>query len=64
LVPGVWSQEIDFAEAKVSIKPDAAFKSLVKAREELQFKRVPSVSNGSLNINNYGTNAGALLASK
>eukprot|EP00979_Chaetoceros_neogracilis_P008686 scaffold1929_cov246-Chaetoceros_neogracile.AAC.1 len=75
LVPVVWSQGIDFAEAKVSIKPDAAFKSLVKAREELQQSREflaksdseglrDYLSDGSLNINNYGENAGALLASK
>jgi len=75
LVPVVWSQGIEFAEAKVSVKPDAAFKSLVKAREELQQSREflaksdskglrDYLSDGSLNINNYGENAAALLASK
>ena len=74
-VPIIWSQGIDFAEAKVSIKPDTAFKNLVKAREELQQSREflakndseglrDFLSDNSLNINNYGENAGALLASK
>lgn len=61
---------------KTSIKPDAAFQSLVNAREELNTasKQYLSnkdyegmkdyLSNPSLNINNYEENAGVLLQSK
>lgn len=80
LFPILWSQSMtiypDQAEAKVSIKPDAAFKGLVKAREELQ--AIPKtflasqdydglrdyLADGSLSINNYEENANALLSSK
>mmetsp|Transcript_9374 Transcript_9374/g.14148 ORF Transcript_9374/g.14148 Transcript_9374/m.14148 type:complete len:209 (-) Transcript_9374:62-688(-) len=74
-VPIIWSQDIAFAHAKVTIRPDAAFKSLVNAREELQTSKEflakndleglrEFLSDASLNINRYEENAGALLASK
>jgi hypothetical protein len=74
-VPIIWSQDIPFAHAKVTIRPDAAFKGLVNAREELQTAKEflakndleglrEFLSNTSLNINKYEENAGALLASK
>ena len=76
-LPIICSQtNIQIAQAKVNIKPDAAFKSLVTAREELNSisKEYLStkdydgmkdyLSNPSLNINNYEENAGVLLASK
>jgi hypothetical protein len=75
-IPIIWSQGMATAEAKVSIRPDAAFKSLEKAREELDTVSKTYLatkdydgmkeylSDVSLNINKYEENANALLASK
>jgi hypothetical protein len=74
-IPNIWSQGINMAEAKVSIKPNAAFKSLVDARAELTASKKflatkdyegmkDFLSDSSLNINNYEENASVLLASK
>jgi len=76
LIPIIWSQGTSLVEAKVSIKPDGAFNSLLKAREELQTVSKEFLSNkdyegmreflrdGALNINNYEENANVLLTSK
>lgn len=74
----LWSQGRRVVEAKVSsnIKPDVAFTSIVKAREELQavsnkYLKTKNydglknfLSDPMLNINNFEDNANALLASK
>jgi hypothetical protein len=74
--PIIWSQASQIAQAKVSIKPDAAFQSLIAARQELNTASTQYLStkdyeglkdylsDPSLNINNYEENAGVLLASK
>ena len=76
LSPIIWSHASQLAHAKTSIKPDAAFQSLVDAREELNTASTQYLSkkdydgmkdylsNPSLNINNYEENAGVLLQSK
>lgn len=75
-IPIFWSLANQIAQAKISIKPDDAFQSLLAARQELSTasKQYLStrdydgmkdyLSNPSLNINNYEENANALLASK
>jgi hypothetical protein len=77
-MPLIWSQgmPVQVANAKISIRPDAAFKSLEKAREELQTiatTYLPNkdydglrdyLSDATLNMNRYEENANALLASK
>jgi galactitol-specific phosphotransferase system IIB component len=72
----LWSPAIEMASAKVAIKPDAAFHSLVKSREELEYVYKTFLVNkdydgmrdyllgSSLNMNNYEENATALLTSK
>ena len=72
----LWSQTIEKASAKVIIKPDAAFRSLVKSREELEYASKnflinkdydgmrDYLSDSSLSMNNYEDNATALLTSK
>jgi hypothetical protein len=64
------------AEAKISVKPGAAFENLVKAREELALASEKYLTkkdyegmreyfaDESLNINNYEDNANVLLSSK
>jgi len=74
--PIIWAQASQIAQAKISIKPDAAFQSLIAARQELNTVSTQYLSkqdyegmkdylsDPSLNINNYEENAGVLLASK
>ena len=69
-------QDAHVAEAKISVKPGAAFENLVKAREELVLASEKYLTkkdyNGMreyfaderLNINNYEENANVLLSSK
>lgn len=76
LIPFLMTQSPNIAEAKISIKPEAAFAGLVKAREELDYafanflnkKDYDSMreyfADESLNMNKYEENASALLASK
>mmetsp|Transcript_4581 Transcript_4581/g.5966 ORF Transcript_4581/g.5966 Transcript_4581/m.5966 type:complete len:213 (+) Transcript_4581:69-707(+) len=76
LIPFLMTQGASMAEAKVSIKPDAAFANLVKAREELMYASKTYIpkedydglrtyfADAALNINNYEDNANVLLASK
>jgi hypothetical protein len=72
----LWSQTVEKASAKVMIKPDTAFQSLVQSREELEYVMKTFLvnkdydgmsdylSDSSLNINHYEENATALLTSK
>lgn len=76
LIPFLMTQSSNIAEAKISIKPEAAFAGLVKGREELDYafanflnkKDYDSMreyfADESLNMNKYEENASALLASK
>lgn len=72
----LWSQTVDKASAKVMVKPDTAFRTLVQSREELEYVKKTFLvnkdydgmrdylSDSSLNVNNYEENATALLTSK
>lgn len=72
----LWSQTVEKASAKVMIKPDTAFQSLVQSREELEYVMKTFLvnkdydgmsdylSDSSLNMNHYEENATALLTSK